>query len=64
MKASRNSYISGFTSTSNVEAGKIYDIPLAGTMGHSYILSFENEFNSYKEFLLEFPDNLVFLVDT
>ncbi len=64
LKASRNSYISGFTSTSNVEAGKIYDIPLAGTMGHSYILSFENEFNSYEEFLLEFPDNLVFLVDT
>ena len=64
LKASRNSYISGFTSTSNLEAGKIYDIPLAGTMGHSYILSFENEFNSYEEFLLEFPDNLVFLVDT
>ena len=64
LKASRNSYISGFTSTSNVEAGKIYDIPLAGTMGHSYILSFENEFNSYEEFLVEFPDNLVFLVDT
>jgi len=64
LKASRNSYISGFISTSNVEAGKIYDIPLAGTMGHSYILSFENEFNSYEEFLLEFPDNLVFLVDT
>ena len=64
LKASRNSYISGFISTSNVEAGKIYDIPLAGTMGHSYILSFENEFNSYEEFLVEFPDNLVFLVDT
>ena len=64
LKASRNSYFSGFTSTSNVEAGKIYDIPLAGTMGHSYILSFENEFNSYEEFLAEFPDNLVFLVDT
>ena len=64
LKASRNSYISGFTSTSNLEAGKIYDIPLAGTMGHSYILSFENEFNSYEEFLVEFPDNLVFIVDT
>ena len=64
LKASRNSYISGFTSTSNLEAGKIYDIPLAGTMGHSYILSFENEFDSYQEYLSEFPDNLVLLVDT
>ena len=64
LKASRNSYISGFISTSNVEAGKVYDIPLAGTMGHSYILSFENEFDSYQEYLSEFPDNLVLLVDT
>ena len=33
-------------------------------MGHSYILSFENEFDSYQEYLSEFPDNLVLLVDT
>ena len=33
-------------------------------MGHSYILSFKNEFDAYKEYLSEFPDNLVFLVDT
>ncbi|GIT12381.1 MAG: hypothetical protein CM1200mP33_5670 [Chloroflexota bacterium] len=32
--------------------------------GAFYILIFKNEFVSYKEYLSEFPDNLVFLVDT
>jgi len=33
----------GFSATSNVYAGYLYGIPLAGTCAHSFIMSFESE---------------------
>lgn len=64
VKAARASYLAGFIGTSNVLAGKLYDIPVYGTMAHSYITSFHREAESFRAFARAFPDNTVLLIDT
>jgi len=43
LTASKYAYVGGFEATSNVYAGYLYDIPIAGTQAHSFIMSFEDE---------------------
>jgi nicotinate phosphoribosyltransferase len=62
--ASRAAYIGGCSSTSNVLAGKLFDIPVAGTHAHSWILTFDSEIEAFKAYADALPDNCVFLVDT
>ncbi|MFP4081654.1 MAG: nicotinate phosphoribosyltransferase [Candidatus Aminicenantes bacterium] len=64
MKVARASFIGGFTGTSNVLAGKMYGIPIFGTMAHSFVTSFEREIDSFRAFARSFPQNTVLLVDT
>lgn len=64
VKVAKTSFIAGFTGTSNVLAGKLYDIPIFGTMAHSFITSFENEIDAFRAFSEVFPENTVLLIDT
>ncbi|MCK4430399.1 MAG: nicotinate phosphoribosyltransferase [Candidatus Aminicenantes bacterium] len=64
MKVARASFIGGFEGTSNVLAGKIYGIPIFGTMAHSFVISFEKEIDAFRAFAQSFPENVVLLVDT
>ncbi|MBU1206305.1 MAG: nicotinate phosphoribosyltransferase [Proteobacteria bacterium] len=64
LKAARASYLAGFSGTSNVLAGKLYGIPISGTMAHSFITSFEEEIDAFRAFARTFPENTVLLIDT
>lgn len=64
LEVARASHVAGFDSTSNVLAGKRYGIPIAGTMAHSYIESFESELEAFRAYARSYPDAAILLVDT
>jgi nicotinate phosphoribosyltransferase len=63
MKEPRAFYIGGVDATSSVLAGRIYGIPLAGTMAHSYVQAFDEEIEAFRCFIRRYP-TAILLVDT
>ncbi|GAB4017028.1 nicotinate phosphoribosyltransferase [Spirosoma koreense] len=64
MTASRAAYIGGCDATSNVLAGKHYDIPVRGTHAHSWVMSFDTEQEAFDTYADVLPNNVTLLVDT
>ncbi|MFQ9179934.1 MAG: nicotinate phosphoribosyltransferase [Eggerthella lenta] len=62
--ASRAAVVGGCASTSNVLAGKPFDIPVSGTHAHSWVMSFPDELTAFRAYAEAFPKNCVLLVDT
>jgi nicotinate phosphoribosyltransferase len=62
--AARASYIAGFSGTSNVLAGKLFDLPVSGTMAHAFIQAHEIEEEAFLHFARANRENVVFLIDT
>jgi nicotinate phosphoribosyltransferase len=63
LKAARAFHIAGLHATSNVLAGKLYGIPVAGTMAHSYVQAHDDEIEAFRAFTRVFPGTIL-LVDT
>ena len=61
---SRASIIGGCNSTSNVLAGKAFDIPVAGTHAHSWVMSFDTELDAFMAYANTYPNATLLLVDT
>ncbi len=64
IKVARASFLTGFSGTSCVLAGKLYKIPITGTMAHSYVMSFKHELDSFLAYSNTFPERTTLLVDT
>jgi len=64
LMAARASYVAGFAGTATVLAGKLYGIPIFGTMAHSFIQAHEQEETAFELFAQSRPENLTLLIDT
>ena len=62
--AARAAFIGGCVSTSNVEAGRRFGIPVSGTMAHSWVMSFEDEVTAFRQYARLFGEQAVLLLDT
>jgi nicotinate phosphoribosyltransferase len=62
--AARAAYLAGFAGTATVLAGMEYDIPIYGTMAHSFVQAHKDETTAFEHFALAQPKNAVLLIDT
>ena len=64
INGARAAIIGGCSSTSNVIAGQKFEVPVAGTMAHSWVMDYPTEYDAFRAYADAYPDNCLLLVDT
>jgi len=62
--AARAAYLAGFTATSNLEAGRRYSIPTAGTSAHAFVMLHDSELEAFRSQVAALGAKTTLLVDT
>lgn len=62
--SARASYIAGFDGTATMAAAPLFNIPVFGTMAHSFVQAHEYETDAFAAFAHAFPHNTTLLIDT
>lgn len=57
-------YIGGVNSTATTLAGQLFNIPVSGTMAHSWVMAFDNEYEAFLSYAKLYPSNTILLIDT
>lgn len=60
----RAAYIAGVHGSANTLTDYRYEIPASGTMAHSWVQSFDSEYEAFEVYAKTYPDSTVLLVDT
>ncbi len=60
----RAAVIGGCLGTSNVKTAKDFGVAASGTMAHSWVQLFENEYTAFKQYAEVYPDSCTLLIDT
>ena len=60
----RAAFLGGVNGTATVSAGQLFNIPVNGTMAHSWVMYFRDEFEAFKRYAEVYPDSTTLLVDT
>ena len=60
----RAAYIGGVNGTATVLSGEMFGIPVGGTMAHSWVMYYEDEYTAFKKYAETYPDGTVLLIDT
>lgn len=60
----RAAYIGGVSGTATTYAGQKFGMPVLGTMAHSFVQSFDSEYEAFLAYAKTYPDSCTVLLDT
>ncbi len=64
LAGARAAYIAGCSGTACAMAEQLYGVPAGGTMAHSWVQMFDDEFTAFDTYCGLYPDSVTLLVDT